>query len=81
MRVPVLNVARVWCGALPRRGSGQNAGTHMRVCVQCRRARRAFEAAIWAQHGEISLSNELAAGTPLSVVRARFSGGQQAMAL
>lgn len=41
-KVSKLNVARVWCGVMPRVGSGQNAGTHMRVCQDCRRVKRLY---------------------------------------
>lgn len=48
-RVSVLNVARVWCGKLPRRGSGENAGTHMRYCPDCRRVKRLYWQAVGEQ--------------------------------
>ena len=41
-KIPKRNVARVWCGAIPRRGSGQNAGTHMMFCQDCRRVRKLY---------------------------------------
>ncbi len=34
-RVPMRYAAPVWCGAMPRRGSGQNAGWHMLICRDC----------------------------------------------
>lgn len=54
-RILMANVATVWCGAMARRGkpgSGQNAGTHMRGCPDCRRVRAAYWAAIRAQSAE-----------------------------
>ena len=51
MKTPMLNVARVWCGAIPRRGSGENAGTHMRYCQDCRRVKRLFNLAVAQQSG------------------------------
>lgn len=37
-KVPKLNIARVWCGVMPRVGSKN----HMRFCQDCRRVRRLY---------------------------------------
>jgi len=40
-----LNIARVWCGAMPRVGSGK----HMRYCKDCWAAKRRYWQAIQGQ--------------------------------
>ena len=45
-KVQMRNVARVWCGVMPRRGGPENAGTHMRVCKECHRIKHAYWEAI-----------------------------------
>ena len=47
-KVPKLNVARVWCGVMPRVGGAENAGTHMMFCQACRRRKRLY----WQVVGE-----------------------------
>ena len=42
-KAPTVNVARVWCGVMPRVGSGN----HMYRCRDCRRVRRTY----WAGFG------------------------------
>ncbi len=51
MKVLKLNVASVWCGAIPRRGSGTNSGTHMMFCQDCRRVKRRYYQAVAQQSG------------------------------
>lgn len=62
--IPMRYVAKVWCGVMPRRGSGQNAGWHMRVCADCRRVRAAFYAAVRRQGGSADTRAALAALEP-----------------
>lgn len=46
-RVAIVNVARVWCGVMPRVGSK----THMRTCLECRAVKRRYWQAIREQSG------------------------------
>lgn len=40
------HVAKVWCGVMPRKGSGQ----HMRTCQDCRRVKARYWWAV--KHGD-----------------------------
>lgn len=52
-RVEIENVAHVWCGKIPRKGSKQ----HMWTCKDCKRARKEYWKAVHEQSEIIANSS------------------------